>query len=443
VLGGLCPAISATPKGPAARQLTEECDALIASAVKRPYGWAWAAPGSDGAGAPARKPGVDMRPGATPAAGAVLLWAGALLEEPAYTEAAVHVARGIVASQASNGNVVSEPTFGPTAGKREPPAAVPDRAATRAGAALLLACVGADESKDEMFRRAAMRAASWLAKQQANDGGWPSAAPAGAGAGAKVAERLIRLDDRDVRDSTFALLLAASAADDKLAARAAQRAVEKLAGMRTSAPGRYNNLWSTFYRLNGELEDAVPYVPPGADVLASRRAIETLLAAALLTSDKPARDAAQLAAREAAQSLRALRDTQGHWTRLYVMSGEQPQPATDSIFGAASTQPSQDLWRSGTFGIERVLAAVDQLHQLGPEQMSATLSATMTVQERLAATILGLTDSPFAVGDDPDVVEVGLLQGPHPDELDRRVLRIHALLLKTRREMNADNLRNP
>ena len=426
--------VGAAPKGPASRQLAQECDALIASAVKRPYGWAWTSSADDAAAE--RKPPVAMRPPGSAAAGAVLLWAGALLEEPAYTEAAVHVARGIVASQASNGNVVTEPTFGPTPGKREPPAAVPDRAATRAGVALLLACVGADQSKDEMFRRAAMRAAAWLTKQQANDGGWPCAAPAGAGE--KVPAKLIRLDERDVRDSTFALLLAASAADDRLAARAAQRSVEKLLSMRTSAPGRYNNLWSTFYRLNGELEDGLGDVPPGADVLASRRAIETLLAAALLTNDEPAR----IAAREAAQSLVALRDTQGRWTRLYVMSGDQPQPAAESIFGTASTQPSAELWRSGTFGIENVLAAADQLHQLGPEQMSTTLSETMTVQERLAATVLGLTDGPFAV-DDPDLVDVGLLEGPPSENLDRRILRLYGLLLKARAEIKADNMRNP
>ena len=422
--------VSAAPQGPAAQQLAAECDALIASAVKRPYGWAWTNHPNEGAAG--RKPQVDMRPGATPAAGAVLLWAGALLEEPAYTDAAVQVARGVVASQASNGNVVTEPTFGPPPGKREPPAAVPDRAATRAGVALLLACVGADESKDEMFRRAAMRATGWLAKQQANDGGWPSTAPAGAGA--KVSERLIRLDERDVRDSTFALLLSASAADDRLAARAAKRSVEKLAGMRTSAPGRYNNLWSTFYRLSGELEDELPDSPPGADVLASRRAIETLLAAALLTDDKAARDAAQLAAREAAQALAALRDTQGRWTRLYVMSGEQPQPAGESIFGTASTQPSEQLWRGGTFGIEPALAAVEQLNQLGPEQMATTLSRTMTVQERLAATVLGLRDSPFASGEDPAVADVRLEDEAASDDLERRVLRLYALLLKAREE---------
>ena len=366
MLGAQCSTVSAAPQGPAAQQLAEECDALIATAVKRPYGWAWTAQLNDGAGD--RKPQVDMRPGATPAAGALLLWAGALLDEPRYIEAAVNVARGVVAAQASNGNVVTEPTFGPSVGKREAPAAVPDRAATRAGAALLLACVGADDSKDEMLKRAAIRATAWLAKQQANDGGFPTEPPPGAPR--SVGGRLIRLDDRDVRDATFALLLSSTTADDKLAARAAQRAVEKLVGMRTSAPGRFNNLWSTWYRQNGDLEDGLPDFPPGADVVASRRAIEALLGAALLTNDENAK----LAARDAAQSLRALRDTQGRWTRLYVSSGEQPQPGGgETIFGAASTQPSDDLWRGGTFGIDGVLDAVDQLVQHGPQETSATL----------------------------------------------------------------------
>jgi hypothetical protein len=439
MLGGQCSTVSAAPQGPAAQQLAEECDALIATAVKRPYGWGWTAQLNDGAGD--RKPQVDMRPGATPAAGALLLWAGALLEEPRYIEAAVNVARGVVASQASNGNVVTEPTFGPSVGRREAPAAVPDRAATRAGAALLLACVGADDAKDEMLKRAAVRATAWLAKQQANDGGFPTEPPAGAPR--SVGGRLIRLDDRDVRDSTFALLLSATTADDKLAARAAQRAVEKLVGMRTSAPGRFNNLWSTWYRQNGDLEDGLADFPPGADVVASRRAIETLLGAALLANDETAKLAARDAARDAAQSLRALRDTQGRWTRLYVSSGDQPLPGGETIFGAASTQPSEDLWRGGTFGIDDVLDAVDQFIQHGPQETSATLSQTATVQERLAAAVLGLTDAPFETRVTPDETPRNPLDGGQPDALQARVASLFTLLREARREVNGTNIRKP
>jgi len=242
---------------------------------------------------------------------------------------------------------------------------------------------------------------------------------------------LIRLDDRDVRDSTLALLLSATTAGDKLADRAAQRSVEKLLGMRTSAPGRFNNLWSTWYRQNGDLEDGLPDWPTGADVLASRRVIETLLADALLTNDENAK----LAARDAAQSLRALRDTQGRWTRLYVSSGEQPQPSSETIFGPASTQPSDALWRGGTFGIESVLDAADQLQQLGPAEMSAKLSESLTLQERVAATILGLTDHPYDPQDPDGIEPVG--------ELHQRVQRLYQLLLQARREVNGLNIRKP
>ena len=430
----------AAPQGRYARQLADECDALIALAVKRPYGWAWAAPTSSGA--PERKPPVDMRPPGSPAAGIVLLWAGLLLEEPKYVEAAVHVARGVVASQASNGNVVSQPTFGTTVGKREPPAAVPDRAATNAGLALLLAVVGADESKDEIFRRAALRATGWLIKQQAHDGGWPSATPESA-TDPRVPARLIRLDDRNVRDSTLALLLCASAADDRLAARAAHKAVEKLLALRISAPGRWNNLWSTFYRLNGSLEDDLADLRPGADMLASRRVVEVLLTSALVWPSEA--EPALAAAREAARSIRALRDTQGNWMRLYVLSGEQPTPAGESIFGPASTQPSEQLWQSGIFALDGMLAAFDRVQELGPERMGQELSRSATVQERLASTIVQLSDSPF-VNDRPETAEEvdgylsrhadlwRLLEGPPPEDLNQRVKRLYALLLRTRVE---------
>src|SRR5688572_28603621 len=340
-----CAAFAAPPhEGRYARQLAEECDQLIGLAVKRPYGWAWTARVADGAGD--RKPQVEMRPPGTPGAGLVLLWAGVLLEDSRYTEAAVHVARGMVASQAANGNVVSRPAFAmaqPT--KREPPGDVPDRAATRAAVALLLAARGAEESKDEMFKRAAVRAAAWLANQQSDDGGWPGAPPEG------MSKRVIRLDDRDVRDSLLALVLAAGAVDDRPATVAARRAADKLIALRISAGDRWSNLWSSIYQPDGSLVDELDEFPPGADVLASRRVADALLAAGLLLDHEPAR----VAASDAARSLARLRDGRGEWTRLYVLEGEQPAPVGESVFGPATTQARDEMFAAGTFGVPRFL----------------------------------------------------------------------------------------
>src|SRR5438874_2020374 len=75
--------------------LAHECDALIASAAKRPYGWAWAAQSDRDSQKTPRSVGVSLEPGATPAAGLLLLYAGDLLHELRYTDAARNVARGI------------------------------------------------------------------------------------------------------------------------------------------------------------------------------------------------------------------------------------------------------------------------------------------------------------------------------------------------------------
>src|SRR5262245_61356625 len=76
------------PSGRYARQLAQECDQLIQSAVRRPYGWGWdivALTATRGSAATPRH--VTLEPLGTPAAGLLLLWSGQLLEEPRYRQA--------------------------------------------------------------------------------------------------------------------------------------------------------------------------------------------------------------------------------------------------------------------------------------------------------------------------------------------------------------------
>src|SRR5947207_7711432 len=75
--------------------LARECDALIATAVKRPYGWAWELTSDQDSKKTPRSVAISLEPAATPAAGLLLLYAGDLLHEPKYSDAAGNVARGI------------------------------------------------------------------------------------------------------------------------------------------------------------------------------------------------------------------------------------------------------------------------------------------------------------------------------------------------------------
>src|SRR3954469_4551424 len=104
-------ALRSQSRGHYATQLATECDALLDSAVRRPYGigWSRAATGDDGKHNVAQP--VAMGTGATPAAGLVLELAAQVLDEPKYHAAAIEVARGIASAQnaATTGKVPDEP----------------------------------------------------------------------------------------------------------------------------------------------------------------------------------------------------------------------------------------------------------------------------------------------------------------------------------------------
>ncbi|HWP40992.1 MAG TPA: hypothetical protein VNL70_08700, partial [Tepidisphaeraceae bacterium] len=354
----------AAAQGRYARQLAAECDALLADAVRRPYGWAWDTAALAPAGRAATPPrSVSMQPLATPAAGLVLLYAGQLLDEPRYRQAALQAARGLAAAQTDRGQIPRRAIFGSTASGQDEPALIPDRGATRAGVALMLMVIDSTEPKPEALTRPAIRAARWLESQQARDGGWHIADPPDARPG--HAKRLIRLDDPDYRDSTYALLLSADITADRMTWHAAEQALQKLLSLRlgtrhvtaeppaaeelelieqltrstapatTSQPAADGatvdplppdlnaprrpaggeqptlpesdsikaSLWSTAYRPNGMIDQNLEQFPAGADVLASRYAMQTLLGAYLITGQKQY----GLALDAAARSLEQLR----------------------------------------------------------------------------------------------------------------------------------------
>lgn len=418
----------AAPQGPYSRQLAAECDALIDLAVKRAFGWGWT--GALEREPTDRRPVVAMQPPGTPAAGFGLLLAGSLLEDPKYTQAAVNVSRGLVAAQTTNGNILADPSFGMKPGGREPPAAVPQRAPTSAGIVLLLATIGVEPERDDMFRRAALRAARWLESQQADDGGWPSGSP-----------RVIRLDSSDYRDSTCALMLTANRLNDRAAANAAAKSVGKLISLRLGGPGAVGNLWFSSYRLNGATDEPAAPWPLGADALASRRAAETLLAAAMLNENEDAR----IAARDAAKLLATLQGDDGMWQRIFPLHGTLPA-TNETVFQSTTTASSDDPAERADFGLASLVAAVELMQKQGRGPLSAAMSRGGSLQERLATAICRLDDGPFATDWPRNRADLGaylqahearwrLLAGSPPQDLDERVRRLYVLLVRARLEI--------
>ena len=443
-------------------QLRAECDQLIGCVIRRPYGWGWDLNAkSEITGHPSPRP-VSMESLGTPSAGLELLFVGKLLDEPRYIEAAEQAARGVIAAQTPIGRIRSNPIFGPIAGGREETAVIADRSATRCGLGLLFAFVdqaqsnahapvaNASDSHAEAIHRAAARAARWLAKQEAPNGLWPSAFPTDAKP--RDAIRIVRLDDSDYRDSTFALLLSFDLLHDATFQHFATQPLSGLLKLRLVSDVHGPGLWATACTVNGT--DIPPGFPNGPDLLASRYAMQTLLGGFLFTQDTtliPALD-------QAATTLDQVKHADGTFDRFLDptaaadvtrSSGEAtfftPRPTT-----SAATEPSghsilASADTSGTLDIPQVLAECAELKSLGRDRYIASLAATSSLHDQTEACLCGLTDDPFTldfpqkIADMPGYLTAHadlwkLTDGPVPDDLAGRVRRIWVLLLEAKLE---------
>ncbi len=451
--------MAAEPRDRYARQLAGECDGLIQAAIRRPYGWGWDMVPAAGPAGKATPRHVAMSPPGSPAAGLLLLWSGQLLDEAKYRQAAMEAARGIAAAQIGSGKIPQHAIFGASAGGRDEPGPVPERAATRAGLTLLLAVIDAEQSKPEALTRPALRAAHWLVKQQSDDGGWPIAS--GSDADARDVMRLIRLDLPEYRDSTYIMLLAASAIGDRDLTRSAAKSVEKLLslrlGSRKDQPAtdesddqarRAAQLWSTAYRLDGSIDPKLSDSPAGADVLASRYAMQTLIGAYLMTGEKQA----GVALDSAARSLSDLRQPDG-WRRIYLT---QPTtaPATTQSSGNPFDPPADHSgpWITGSFGLDAMLDSIKQLKLLGREKYTAMLAQQFAVKQHLSAAVCGLSDDPLDLDLPVTKSEIDgyiashesdwrVLEGPVPEDLGARLHRLWVLLIRAKLERNVNEER--
>lgn len=374
--------------GHGSQAVRNRCNALIDQAAKRHYGWAWMEQGDPD---PRRRAAeeVSFRPQLTPSNGLVLYLAGRRLHEPRYVEAAGHVANGIMAAQDRSGRIPAVAIFGRTARGKMQRERVPDRASTCASAALLLTLIEDPTFRSERMVRSAERAVNWLLKQQTDQGGWPVAHPPEASF--DESRRLMRLSTPEYRDATFAMLLAQEVLQDRDFRLAAVDALDQLLRLRMSEPGRRGRwLWSTFYSASGQPEREVDGWPYGADMLASRYALETLLAGHRVLNHAEHRTGLA----ESVAAAVELRDEQGNWRRVISFDARWAQGSTrpstaPSIF--AARVPAHE--RTATFGLDRVIADAEPLPEDRP---LSTTRPKMDPDLRLhmAAVMCGLESTP-------------------------------------------------
>jgi len=468
----------AAPTGRYSAQLALESDALIRVAIRRPYGWAW---DRDAAGEPNNHPlphAVSMESLGTPAAGLVLLWTGKLLNEPRYLNAAEEAARGVAAAQMPIGRIRSHPVFGPAAGGREEVVPVANRTATRCALGLLLATIDNTESTTapadnptstpmaqstdshaEALRSAAARCTYWLAKQEAPNGFWPSWFSTGAGSGKAI--RLIRLDDADYRDSTFALLLSFDLLHDDVLRPLSTRPLAALLKLRLMNDVHGPGLWCTACTVDGT--DIPTGFPNGPDVLASRYAVQTLLGGYLFTGDHTLATALD----QAATTLEQARRADGLYDRFLdptaaadvarslgedVLTTQQffAHPTTKPQDGhSVLTQPST----SGSFDVAEVLGAASFLKSSGPDGYIASMAPGVSLRQQIEACLCGVIDDPLTMDFPVKSQEIpGYLSahadlwklgdGPAPDDLSGRVKRLWVLLLRAKLERLAETQRS-
>jgi hypothetical protein len=402
-------------------QLETECDAMLQSAVQRPYGWSWDPLTSN---ADASKPrAVSMEPQGSPSVGLILQLAGELLKRPTYLDAAEQAARGALASHDDGGRIAPVPIFGESITVNADPSPLPDRAATRAALALALTVIPNANAKDELTTSAAS-AAKWLARQQSASGAWPTIYADSPDA--QNPPRLARMDNTDARDCTLTMLLAGDILHDKSFALSASRTVTALLQMRQVD---HHNLWRIAYDeklspVTGKLQ-----LPDNVDLLASQYAMQTLLADYLFTGERRIGMSLDDAIRETS----GLRRPEGEWDRF-------PQNAPP-----ATTRSGAGSLAGGTLQISDLIDTVRQLKVLGREKYLHMAERHFTLKQQFALAICGLDDSRLLI-DLPVTTDESLdyirrheadwktLEDPPPAELTARVHRLWLLLVRAKIE---------
>ncbi|HMB94569.1 MAG TPA: hypothetical protein VKK61_00880, partial [Tepidisphaeraceae bacterium] len=177
--------------------------------------------------------------------------------------------------------------------------------------------------------------------------------------------------------------------------------------------------------------------------VASRNAMQTLLAAYLMSGQKQA----GIALDSAMQMLIDLRGADGNWQRIYFAQRPTTAPTTSQsvggIFDPPTTNPTP--WTLGTFDLDRTLDSIRQLKIVGREKYLAMLAEQFTAKQRLAAALCGLSDDPLtlelpissAEADEylqKHQADFASLDDPIPEDLPARLKRLWLLLIRAKLE---------
>jgi hypothetical protein len=327
---------------------------------------------------------MDIR--TTAAAGLVLQLASRAMGSEPERYASLQAARALAAVQLQSGQMPPTARLLPRPGSRvESVGIVPDRGPTCAALAMMLLVIDANRDKPDTFVvAAATRAATWLARQTTGAGGWQAAYPPNADLKAR---RIIRLEAPGYRDSTFALLLASNLLARREYSLTVDRCVDQLLRLRIRADGATGvGLWAPAATLGGDILTDVPELLPGVDLLATRYAMETLLADRVV-ADRTNLDKELLAAMAA---IAQLPKTAGHFPRRYELF---PSSAATQPTGA-ETRP----WSSDVFDEQQLLQILRDVRltqTAGPKTWTEPKANGLVLTDRLAMTLCGLTAGPF------------------------------------------------
>ena len=436
-------------------QLRSELDSLLRVGVNRPYGLAWSdAPEPTLRNAPRNSPApiVSYESSHTPAAGLLLHLASRLLDTTPdfapdaqrFSEAALAVARGMQSSVDSNGRLPGSATFTPSGvSNREPYGSFPRRNPTTAALGFLLILDRDLDGKDIRVASTTVRMSNWLLKQQLSPGVFPVSIEF---PGEKYPRRVVRLDLPDTRDGVLTLLLIQLSAKDRdtslpstPARFAAERAVQQLIRLRISELGKSSrHLWPSVFDMNSTVITVLPDLPPAGNLLASRYALQTLLAYHLHTGDIEIFDIAKLSAEALSE-----RKTPANTFPLIDDPKNKyppptPKPATE--LEAFTNPPGPPIWPQRDYGISDTLRTTADLRVLGHPTFSRLTARTIPPDLALAYILTGVLDQlptadlPLSAAQIPPFQFAypeffAPLEGPEPVNLTPRIKRLAALYL--------------
>jgi hypothetical protein len=381
------------------------CDAMIASAVKKPYGMGWSIDPPD---SKALAVNVPMGALQTPAAGLVLYRAGRVLKDVKYVDAGTQVARAIASCQRPTGKIYDSALYGDFAGGKDAEGSR-DAVSTRAGLGLILEILDTSDKKDTRLQAVATQAAVWIRNQEDPRGGWPSDL---AIAGSRYPLRVYKMAQPDWRDNTLALALAGDVLGRSDAGSGAIRSADLLAGMQLhdDAAPFARGAWTSMYGI-----DALPVIKVAGstysiDTVATLHAGQVLVWRQLSHPD----DLTGVALRRLAQTMKQLRRPDGQWYRLYGLPASPMLPATRAdepmarLFETTTTQP-EDPTGFAPPGMQQLIDTIDWL------QSPQAAMSPVVIHEEIASLCCGLTDLPLIDPPPADAKGLDAYMARHPE----------------------------